>query len=101
MNRNSSPRQHLAQNDGSTSGIATTTQWHDVELAMKIARYNFEKWLLAGQEDPSSPATMQADHTHAALHEAARVIAMLIGTFRVEVSALISAPTWGPVIPTQ
>jgi hypothetical protein len=101
MAQDNSPRQHPTQSDGSTRAIATTMQWHDAELAMKVARHSFENWLLAGQEDPSSPATMRAYHTHAALHEAARVIAMLIETFRVEVSALITAPARGADVPTQ
>jgi sigma-70-like protein len=92
MDQDNSPRQHPTQSEGSNRAVATTMQWHDAELAMKVARHSFEDWLLADQEDPSSPATMWAYHTHAALHEAARVIAMLIETFRVEVSALISAP---------
>jgi hypothetical protein len=68
---------------------------------MKVAGRSFEEWLLAGQEDPSTPATMQAYHTHVALHEAARVIATLIETFRVEVSGLISASTRDADIPAQ
>jgi hypothetical protein len=44
---------------------------------------------------------MQAYHTHVALHEAARVIATLIETFRVEVSGLISASTRDADIPAQ
>ncbi len=98
MDQGDSPRQHST---GGTRAIATATQWHDAELAMKVAGRSFEEWLLAGQEDPSSPATMQAYHTHVALHEAARVIATLIEAFRVEVSGLISAPMRGADIPAQ
>lgn len=98
MDQGDSPRQHWT---GGTRAIATATQWHDAELAMKVAGRSFEEWLLAGQEDPSTPATMQAYHTHVALHEAARVIATLIETFRVEVSGLISAPTRDADIPAQ
>ncbi|MGB9280271.1 MAG: sigma factor-like helix-turn-helix DNA-binding protein [Pseudonocardiaceae bacterium] len=101
MNQDSPPRHHPTRSAGGTRAVATTMQWHDAELAMKVARHTFEEWLLAGQEDPSSPATMQAYHTHAALHEAARVIAMLIETFRVDVSALISAPTRDTGVLTQ
>jgi hypothetical protein len=42
---------------------------------------------------------MHAYHTHVALHEAARVIAMLIETFRLEANAQIT--TQAPGIPTQ
>jgi hypothetical protein len=44
---------------------------------------------------------MYAGRTHTALHEAARVITMLIETFRVEAAAVITTPARGTDIPTQ
>ncbi len=99
MNEDDSPRQSPTQSDGSTRAIAADLQWHDAELALKVARHCFERWLLLGPEDTSPPATMHAYHTHTALHEAARVIAMLIETFRAEAGALITAPPRGTVSP--
>lgn len=101
MNQNGSSRHHPAESDGATRAIATSRQWHDVELALKVARHSFERWLVADHEDPPSPAVMHAYHTHEALHEAARVITVLIETFRVEAAALIISPARGADIPTQ
>lgn len=84
MNQNGSSRHHLAESDGATRAIAASRQWHDVELALKVARHSFERWLVADHEDPPSPAVMHAYHTHETLHEAARVITVLIEFFRVE-----------------
>jgi hypothetical protein len=100
MNHDDSPRQHRTQNNGITRGIAASTQWHDAELAMKVARYSFDRWLTAGDEDTPSLAIRHAYHTHTALHEAARVITMLIETFRVEAAALITTPPRGTDIPS-
>jgi hypothetical protein len=101
MNQNGSPRHHPPQNRSTTRGIATRTQWHDVELAMKVARRSFQRWLVAGHADTPSPALMHAYHTHEALHEVARVTAVLIDTFRVEAAALITTPAQGTTNLTQ
>ncbi|PZS29404.1 MAG: hypothetical protein DLM61_13045 [Pseudonocardiales bacterium] len=76
--------------------IAANLQWHDAELALKVARHSFERWLDAGHEDTPCPGAIHAHQTHEALHEAARTVTMLIETFRVEASALIATPA--PVI---
>ena len=96
-----SPRHHPTQGDGTPRGIAASTQWHDAELAMKVARHSLEKWFVAGHEDTPSPALTHANHTHTALHEAARAIAVLIETFRAEAAALITTPALGTGIPTS
>jgi hypothetical protein len=101
MNQNGSPSHHLPQNGSTTRGIATRTQWHDAERAMKVARHSFEKWLAAGHADTPSPALIHACHTHEALHEVARVTAVLIDTFRAEAAALITTPAQSTTIPTQ
>ncbi|MGH4011014.1 MAG: sigma factor-like helix-turn-helix DNA-binding protein [Pseudonocardiaceae bacterium] len=100
MNQDGSSRHHLAESDGSTRAIAASRQWHDVELALKVARHSFDRWLVADHEDPPSRAVMHAYHTHETLHEAARVITVLIETFRAEVAASIP-PARGADIPTQ
>ncbi len=100
MSRDDSARQHPAQSNGACA-IDAKIQWHDAELAMKVARHSFERWLAAGNEDASSHAIMHAYHTHTALHEAARAITMLIETFRVEATALITNSPRGTEIPTQ
>jgi hypothetical protein len=95
MNHDDSPPQHPAQSDGTTRVIAANRQWHDAELALKVARHSFERWLLAGHEDTPSPAIMHANHTHEALHEAARAITMLIETVRAEATTRITTPARG------
>jgi hypothetical protein len=35
--------------------IAANTQWRDAELALKVARHSFERWLVAGHEDTPLP----------------------------------------------
>jgi hypothetical protein len=82
MSQDGSPRHHSTPSGDTTRGIAASTQWHDVELAMKVARHSLEGWLVAGQEDTPSAALMHACHTHTALCEAARATAVLIETFR-------------------
>jgi predicted RecB family nuclease len=62
-------------------------QWRDAELALKVARHNYERWAAAGREDTPSPAIMHAYYTHEALDEAARAITTLIDTFRSEAAA--------------
>ncbi len=101
MNHDNSPRQHPTQSDGTTRALAANMQWHDTELAMKVARHSFERWLAAGHKDTPSHGIMHAYHTHTALHEAARAITMLIETFRVEATALITTPTGSTDIPAQ
>jgi hypothetical protein len=90
--------QPTAPSAGTTTAIA---QWHDAELAMKVARHSFDRWLTAGHDNTPSLALMHAYHTHTALHEAARSITMLIETFRAEANALLTAPRPGTHIPTQ
>jgi hypothetical protein len=100
MNHDDSPRHHPTQNDSTTRAITASTQWHDAELALKVARYTFDRWLIADHQDTPCPAIMHAYHTHTALHEAARAITMLIDTFRVEATTLITNPTHGTDTPT-
>ena len=100
MNHNGSPAHHPAPG-GTTRVIAANVQWHDVELALTVARHGFDKWLTAVHQDTPSLATMHAYHTHTALHEAARTITTLIDTFRAEAAALITTPAQGADIPTQ
>jgi hypothetical protein len=92
MNHDDSPRPSPSQNGGTTRVIAANTQWHDAELALKVARHSFERWLVAGHDDTPSLALMHAYHTHEALHEAARAITMLAETVRAETAALITTP---------
>ncbi|MGQ0717147.1 MAG: hypothetical protein ACT4NP_07485 [Pseudonocardiales bacterium] len=101
MNQDDSQRHQPTQSDGTTRALAVSMQWHDAELAMKVARHSFERWLAARHKDTPSPAIMHAYHTHTALHEAARAITMLIEAFRTEASALITTPARTTGIPTQ
>ncbi|MCA1693582.1 MAG: hypothetical protein LC749_01995 [Actinobacteria bacterium] len=101
MNHHKSPSHHPTHSDATTPGITANTQWHNAELALKVARHNYQRWLTAGHEDTPSPAVMHAYHTHEALHEAARAITALIDTFRAEATALITTPARGTDIPTQ
>jgi hypothetical protein len=101
MHQDGSPRHHPTPSGDTTRGIAASTQWHDVELAMKVARHSFERWLVAGHEDTPSAALMHACHTHTALCEAARATAVLIETVHAEATALITSPAQGTGIPTQ
>jgi hypothetical protein len=101
MNQDGSSQQDPTPSGDTTRGIAASTQWHDVELAMTVARHSLERWLVAGHEDPPSAALMHACHTHTALCEAARATAVLIETFRAEAAALITSPAQGTGIPTQ
>lgn len=100
MNQDNSSRRQPIQSDG-TRAIAADIEWHDAELAMKVARHSFERWLAAGHEDTPSHAIMHAYHTHTALHEAARAITRLIETFRAEVTTLITIPAHVTHIPAQ
>lgn len=100
MNKDDSLRRLPPQSDGARL-IDADIKWHDAELAMKVARHSFERWLAAGHEDTPSHALTHAYHTHTALHEAARAITMLIETFRAEATALITTPARGADIPGQ
>jgi hypothetical protein len=100
VHQDDSPRPHRAQNGGTTRTIGVNMQWHDAELALKVARHNYERWLAAGHGDTPSSAIMHAYYTHEALHEAARTITMLIDTFRTEVAASTSTAAHGTDIPT-
>jgi hypothetical protein len=84
MHHDDSPRPHPAQNGHTTGAITAKTQWHDAQLALKVAGHSYEKWLVAGHEDTPSLATMHANQTHKALDEAARAITTLIETVRTE-----------------
>jgi hypothetical protein len=99
MTQDDCPRHHRAHNGGTTPVIAANTQWHDAELALKMARHSYDRWLITGGKDTRSPAIMHAYHTHEALHEAARAITTLIETFRAEAAALITTPAPGIDIP--
>jgi hypothetical protein len=101
MDQDNSPRRDAPQSDGRTRVIAANLQWHDAELALKVARHCFERWRVAGPQDAPLPATMHAYHTHVALHEAARVIAMLIETFRLEANARSTTEAPDTGIPIQ
>jgi hypothetical protein len=91
MTHTGSPQHRLAPSGGTTGVITADVQWHDVELALTVARHSYDRWLTAVQDAPSL-ATMHAYHTHEALHEAARAFTTLIDTFRAEAAALITTP---------
>ncbi|MGH3773067.1 MAG: hypothetical protein ACRDRW_17020 [Pseudonocardiaceae bacterium] len=101
MNHDDSPRQHPAQSDGTTCVIAASRQWHDVELAMKVARHSFDRWLTADHEDTPSLAIIHAHHTRTAVREAARAITMLIDTFLIQETELITTLARTTDTPTQ
>jgi hypothetical protein len=83
---------YRTQSNGTTRGVGASAQWDDAELAMKVARHSFGRWLTAGDQNIPSLTIVRAYHTHAALHEAVRTITLLIETFRVEAAALITTP---------
>jgi hypothetical protein len=91
MNHNGSSQHRLAPSHNTTGVIAADVAWHDVELALTVARHSYDRWLTAVQDTPSL-ATMHAYHTHEALHEAAHARTTLIDTFRAEAAALITTP---------
>lgn len=84
MNYDGSPRPHPTHKGHTTRMITANTQWHDTELAFKVARHSYDRWLVAGHQDTPSLATLHAHHTHEALHQAARTITLLIETIRAE-----------------
>jgi hypothetical protein len=53
-------RHHRAHNGGTTPVIAANTQWHAAELALKMARHSYDRWLITGGKDTRSPAIMHA-----------------------------------------
>ncbi len=91
MNHDQFPRHHTVRSDATTLAIAAR-QWHDAELAMKVARHNFDRWLIASDQDTPSLARMHAHPTRTAVHEAARTIATLINTLDAEATELITTP---------
>jgi hypothetical protein len=101
MNRDDSPGPDPYHAGGTTRVIAANMQWHDAELALKVARHNYERWMAAGREDTPSPAIMHAYYTHEALDEAARAITLLIDTFRSEAAASPTTAAHSTDIPTQ
>ena len=74
MDQDNSPPQHPTESDGRTRVIAANLQWHDAELALKVARHCFERWRVAGPQDSPLPATMQRlPHPRGALARGYRV----------------------------
>jgi len=98
------PRHRPAQREHTNRAvIACLQQWQDAELAMNVARRCFEGWRQAGREEtPPSVATRHTCHTHEALHEALRAIALVIEMFRVKVmtraSTLAESPLLRPAV---
>jgi hypothetical protein len=91
INHDQFPRHHRVHSDATTPVIAAR-QWHDAELAMKLARHSFERWFTASDQDTPSLAIIHAHHTRTALHEAARAITTLINTLDTEEPELITTP---------
>lgn len=101
MNQDESARPHPARNGGGPRVVAVTGQWDGAELALKVARHNYEGWLAVGQQEESRvSAAMRAYATHEALHQAACAIAVLIDTFRTEAAALIATRSPGGEVST-
>jgi hypothetical protein len=86
-NHDPSPQHHAGRNHA-TAPVSAARQWHDAELAMKMARHSFDSWLTASDQDPRSLANMHADRTRTAVHEAARAIATLLDTLDAEATEL-------------
>ena len=72
LNRDDCPRHHPAHDGGTTSMITANTQWHDAELALKMARHSYDRWLITGGKDTRSPAIMHAYHTRGPTRGSAR-----------------------------
>ena len=100
IHQGDSSRQQSTQSDGATGMIDVNGQWHDAELAMKVARHSFQRWLVAGHEDTPASVITHAHHTQTALYEAVRAITLLIDTFHTETTALIHTPARNIDIPT-
>jgi hypothetical protein len=79
VNDDQSP-QHYRARSAATIPVSAARQWHDAELAMKVARHSFDRWVSASDQDPRSLASVHAQHTRTAVYEAARAIATLINT---------------------
>lgn len=101
MNHNDSPQHRPTQSDGTTRAITASRQWHDVELAVKVARHHFDRWVTANHEDTPFLATMHANHTRKAVHEAARVITTLIDTLQTTETEIITTSARNTNTPTQ
>lgn len=80
--------QQQADRDHAAAPVSAARQWHEAELAMKVARHSFDRWLTASDQDPHSVANMHAHHTRTAVHEAARAIATLLDTLDAEAPEL-------------
>jgi anti-anti-sigma factor len=77
------PRRPLDQCESTNpTGTACLQHWQDAQLALDVARRCFEAWRQAGGDQT---AIRHARHTHEALHEASRAIAVLMEAFRVAV----------------
>lgn len=102
MNHDQSPRQHPAQSGATTPVIATSAmrQWQDAELAMKVARDSFDRWLAATGQDAPSLALLHAYQTRTAVHKAAHAIATLVSTLNAEAAELITSPARDTHIPS-
>jgi len=75
-----------------TIPVSAARQWHDAELAMRVARHSFDRWMTASDQDPRSLASMHAHHTRTAVYEAARAIATLINTLDAEATPVTTTP---------
>jgi hypothetical protein len=72
--------------------VSAARQWHDAELAMKVARHSLDRWVTASDQDPCSLGSTQAQHTRTAVCEAARAIATLINTLDTQVTTPTTTP---------
>ena len=88
---------HHPGGGAATIPVSAARQWHDAELAMKVARHSFDRWITASDQDPRSLASMHAQHTRTAVYEAARALATLINTL----DAQATTPTTTPARHTQ
>jgi hypothetical protein len=75
-----------------TIPVSAARQWHDAELAMRVARHSFDRWITASDQDPRSLASMHADHTRTTVHEAARAIATLLNTLDTDAATVTTTP---------
>ena len=75
-----------------TIPVSAARQWHDAELAMRVARHSFDRWITASDQDPRSLAKMHADHTRTTVYEAARAIATLLNTLDAEATTVTTTP---------
>lgn len=75
-----------------TIAVRAARQWHDAELAMRVARHSFDRWMTATDQGPRSLASMHADQTRTAVYEAARAIATLINTLDAQATTATTTP---------